>query len=490
VPNCGTSVTIPAGAPWYPNITFNLVPAACNNITIQNGASLSFVSPAAELQVCGHFIHDGALNTTSGGRVRFVGSGVQNYARSATATGNFYQVLIDKGAAPLASRRVEVTLLPMTITNQLHFIAGRIGTLATNHVAVTNPNPVSITGYGIDNYVMGRLIRAIDPAGGLYAFPVGDRHESEGLTYKGYQLAEVNLTNTASVTGLLAFFTPLPQTVPTLSEPLCGTNYTCALDNGFWTIQVNSGTGVPQYNLTLYSRNYTSCTGQAYYSIYKRDGAGWYLNGTCASPSTITQTRRNAMTGFSDFVVVGSTTPLPIASLSLAAQPGASAIALEWQPDREENVSRYQLLRSTDMHTFSPITEVRADGGPYRYLDTQVQPGQLYYYVAVAQDAQGREILRSNIAQASLAAEALTFAAAIQPNPTRNGSALLLFLPEADSLEIRAYNNLGQLVWFHKGYYGAGPYRQSLPSHDWARGLYAIELRGQRYSWSGKLIRE
>ncbi|MCX7606635.1 MAG: T9SS type A sorting domain-containing protein [Bacteroidia bacterium] len=338
---------------------------------------------------------------------------------------------------------------------------------------------------------MGRLIRAILPGGGLYAFPVGDRHESEAAGNRGYQLAEVNLTNPAAVTALIAFFTPTPQTVPTLGEPPCGTNYTCALNNGFWTIQVAGGSGVPQYDLVLYSRNFSACTGNPYYSIYKRDGGPWYLDGVCASPSTATQTRRNAFTtGFSDFVVVGSSTPLPIASLLLSAQAGASAIALGWQPDREENVSRYHLLRSTDLHQFSQIAAVEADGGPYRYLDTQVRAGELYYYVAIAQDAEGREILRSNIVQASLNTEATPFAAALQPNPTRNGTWLLLSLPESDSLEIRAYNALGQLLYRHRGFYEAGPYRQPLPSGEWPTGVYAIEVRGQRFSWSGKLVKE
>ncbi|MEN3041675.1 MAG: T9SS type A sorting domain-containing protein, partial [Bacteroidia bacterium] len=77
-----------------------------------------------------------------------------------------------------------------------------------------------------------------------------------------------------------------------------------------------------------------------------------------------------------------------------------------------------------------------------------------------------------------------------QPNPTRNGSALILSLPESDSLEIRVFNALGQLVWLHKGYYEAGSYRQLIPSGEWSRGLYAVEVRGRRYSWSGKLMRE
>ncbi|MEN2993663.1 MAG: hypothetical protein ABDH91_08960 [Bacteroidia bacterium] len=336
VPNCGTSVTIPSGAPRYPVISFNLTPAACNSITIQQGASLTFSNPNAELQVCGNFTHEGLLNTVNGGRVRFIGSGVQTYARTATGAGSFYQVIIDKGAAPPPTRRVEVTGQPMVIQNQLHFIQGRIHTLPTNQVEVLNPNPGAIIGYGPDNYVAGRLVRAIaNASGNVYAFPVGDQHESQNPANKGYQLAEVSISDAANVTQLRAFFTPTAQTVPTLSEPACQTNYICALNNGFWTIEVAQGMGNPQYNLTLYSRNFNNntCIGLPYYSIYKRAGGGWFLQGTCASPSTATQTRRNNFLGFSDFVVVGSNTPLPYATLTLSAQGQSKGIHLEWKAD-------------------------------------------------------------------------------------------------------------------------------------------------------------
>jgi hypothetical protein len=212
---------------------------------------------SAQLDVCGNFIHSGALNTTSGGRVRFIGSGVQNYTRAAGATGNFYQVIVDKPAATLANRRVEVTLGNMTITNQLHLVDGRIATLATNAVVITNANPGSIVGYNVNNYIQGRLQRAIQNTGGLYALPVGDVHPAQLATGKGYQLAEITLSNPTNVTALLSFFTPIPQTIPATAEPVCGTNYNCAIDNGFWTINLAGGNATgTTYDLTLYPRNY------------------------------------------------------------------------------------------------------------------------------------------------------------------------------------------------------------------------------------------
>lgn len=494
VPTCGTSVTIPAPLTRYPTIGTNLIPATCNDITIAAGASLTFSSPTAELQVCGHFNHNGALNTTAGGRVRFVGSGVQNYARTATATGTFYQVIVDKGAAPLAVRRVEVTQLPMVITNQLHFIAGRIATLATNHVQITNSNPVSITGHSIDNYIQGRLRRAIQAGGGLYALPVGDIHPAQLATGKGYQLALLNLDPT-TITEVLAYFTPIPQTTPTLAEPYCGTNYTCTVDNGFWTIQVVGGSWAAGqlYDLTLYPRGYTTCNALPYYSIMKREGGPWYLNGTCCSPSTLVGgvCRNDFNNGFSDFVIVGSSTPLPVTTLTLSAEGGASAIALTWKADQEDNVTRYQLRRSTDLQTFVPIaTQLATGDGQYTYLDTEVEADQTYYYRVVALGAMGEEVLQSNLAQARLNLEGQPFSVRLEPNPTRGGTWLICMLPEQDSLETRVYNSLGQLIWLHRGHYGVGSSRLALPSGEWPHGLYAVEVRGTRYSWSGKLMRE
>jgi hypothetical protein len=257
VPNCGTTVTIPAGPTNQPEIGWNPIPAACNGITIAAGASLTFTAVNAQLDVCGDFLHIGALNTTSGGRVRFIGDDVQDYTRIPGATGDFYQVIIDKPAATLANRRVEVTQGNMTITNQLHLVNGRIATLATNAVVITNDNPGSIVGYNVNNYIQGRLQRAIQNTGGLYALPVGDVHPAQLATGKGYQLAEITLSNPTNVTALLSFFTPTSQTIPPTAEPVCGTNYNCAIDNGFWTISLAGGdaTGTT-YDLTLYPLNY------------------------------------------------------------------------------------------------------------------------------------------------------------------------------------------------------------------------------------------
>jgi hypothetical protein len=497
VPNCGTTVTIPfpVASGRYPQIGWNPIPAACNSITIAAGASLTFTDVNAQLDVCGDFIHSGALNTTSGGRVRFIGSGVQNYTRAAGATGNFYQVIIDKPAATLANRRVEVTQGDMIITNQLHLVDGRIATLATNAVVITNANPGSIIGYNVNNYIQGRLQRAIQNTGGLYALPVGDIHPAQLATGKGYQLAEITLSNPTNVTALLSFFTPTPQTIPATAEPPCGTNYNCAIDNGYWTISLAGGNATgTTYNLTLYPRNYgPTCTTSPYFSIMKREGGPWYLNGTCCATSSLTSgvCRNGFNNGFSDFVVVGSTTPLPIASLTLQAQPKAPTIHLTWKADAEDNVSLYRLLRGETPTDLRPITEVPANQSrTYDYADASVKPGTLYYYQVAALSANGAEVLRSNVVQAILPTESVSFAATLQPNPTRNDIHLYLQLPEADAIEIEVVNALGQKVWRWKGDMSSGLNAVVIPAQTWAKGVYFVQLLGQRYEWSGRFVRE
>ncbi|GIV25198.1 MAG: hypothetical protein KatS3mg026_0890 [Bacteroidia bacterium] len=99
-------------------------------------------------------------------------------------------------------------------------------------------------------------------------------------------------------------------------------------------------------------------------------------------------------------------------------------------------------------------------------------------------------MLESNLAEARLNLEGQPFSVRLEPNPTRSGTWLIFSLPEADSVETRVYNSVGQLVWLHRGYFGAGSCRLALPSGEWAQGLYAVEVRGTRHSWSGKLMRE
>jgi hypothetical protein len=497
LPNCGTTVTVPfpVASGRYPEIGWNPIPAACNSITIAAGASLTFTDVSAQLDVCGDFIHSGALNTTSGGRVRFIGSGVQNYTRAAGATGNFYQVIIDKPAAPLANRRVQVTQGNMTITNQLHLVDGRIATLATNAVVITNANPASIIGYNVNNYIQGRLQRAIQNTGGLYALPVGDIHPAQLATGKGYQLAEITLSNPTNVTALLSFFTPTPQTIPATAEPVCGTNYNCAIDNGFWTINLAGGNATgTTYNLTLYPLGYgPTCTTSPYFSIMKREGGPWYLNGTCCATSSLTTgvCRNGFNNGFSDFVVVGSTTPLPIAALTLQAKPEAPNIHLTWKADAEDNVHTYRLLRGETVGSLQSLTEVTADRSrTYEYTDATVKPGTLYYYQVVALSASGQEVLRSNAVQAILPTEGFAFAATLQPNPTRNDITLYLQLPESDALEAEVVNALGQTIWRWKGDLQAGLNAVPIPAHTWAKGVYLVRLVGARYEWSGRFVRE
>jgi hypothetical protein len=497
IPNCGTTVNIPAGPTNQPQIGWNPIPAACNSITIAAGASLTFTDVSAQLDVCGNFIHSGALNTTSGGRVRFIGSGVQNYTRAAGATGNFYQVIVDKPAATPANRRVEVRQGDMIITNQLHLVDGRIATSATNAVVITNDNPGSIIGYNVNNYIQGRLQRAIQNTGGLYALPVGDIHPDQDATRKGYQLAEITLSNPTNVTALLSFFTPTPQTtIPATAEPVCGTNYNCAIDNGFWTISLAGGNATgTTYNLTLYPLNYgLTCTDSRYFSIMKREGAGpWYLNGTCCATSSLTSgvCRNGFNNGFSDFVVVGSITPLPIAALTLQAKPEAPNIHLTWKADAEDNVHTYRLLRGETVGSLQSLTEVTADRSrTYEYTDATVKPGTLYYYQVVALSASGQEVLRSNAVQAILPTEGFAFAATLQPNPTRNDITLYLQLPESDALEAEVVNALGQTIWRWKGDLQAGLNAVPIPAHTWAKGVYLVRLVGARYEWSGRFVRE
>ncbi|MCS7074920.1 MAG: hypothetical protein NZ108_10680, partial [Bacteroidia bacterium] len=322
VPSCSDDVLIPNGCPNYPTIVFNPAYANCKDFTINNGASVNF-AVNSKLNVCGNFtVNAGAnFNMPSQGEVHFVGTTPQTITLNQNF--DFYTVVINNTSATypqIVLSNSGSQNLNIANDGQFIFSNGMIRTQGTREVNIKNPVGSSISGYGINSYIHGRLRRAIS-GNASYDFPVGDAHETN--SGKGYQLANVNFTNNTNVTELLSFFTPTPATSP-MSVADCGSNpYTGFLNNGFWTIDANGGNQAI-YHLTLYNRNYTNYPGGGAAVTNQKRANGmspWTLVGSCWTPSTPAMCRRLNMTNFSDFATSFSTTPFPVELLSLKATP-------------------------------------------------------------------------------------------------------------------------------------------------------------------------
>lgn len=86
---------------------------------------------------------------------------------------------------------------------------------------------------------------------------------------------------------------------------------------------------------------------------------------------------------------------LPLHLLDFKTTTNTESIDLEWWTDREDGVSHFEILRSTDGHSFKNITKIVALGNSgrsnYQYSDQEVIKGIEYYYKLKIVDFDGYE---------------------------------------------------------------------------------------------------
>ncbi len=269
----------------------------------------------------------------------------------------------------------------LNVNGVLTLTSGKIITNAFE-VVVKNPANAAVTGYSVNSYVEGYLRRYLNTnATGLYDFPVG--HAA-----KGYQMASINFTIATQIPQLLAYFTPwgaLP--VGPVSNECTFVNYSLspALDNGFWTIEASANPNTGTYNMTLNNRNYTNALNG--WTIMKRSPAGsgpWALSGTCVVTSLATATKRNGMTGFSDFATAQSAVPLPIELLKFEAVAKHGNVLTTWETASETNNDYFVVERSNDLEKFTNVGTVDGAGTStehHSYELTDSDPGAgIFYY--------------------------------------------------------------------------------------------------------------
>jgi hypothetical protein len=89
----------------------------------------------------------------------------------------------------------------------------------------------------------------------------------------------------------------------------------------------------------------------------------------------------------------------PLTGVALAPLPSPSAVSLAWMASVSDNVAGYNVYRA--MASGGPYSKLNtALIGTTSYLDSTVQSGNTYYYVATAVDTTGRESSHSNQASA------------------------------------------------------------------------------------------
>lgn len=349
-------------------------------LTISNGTSVLNIN-GKYVKIGGNFTNvNGSTTITgaAGSTVEFNGSSAQTY---------------NQGSSTLTLNNVIMNHTGTGVTANTNMVLGTSGVLTlTQGKIITNANEVQVTNTAsgacsagnTTSFVQGNLRRYITGST-AYDFPVG--HAT-----KGYQRANITFTTATTIPQLLAYFTSWPSvpTGPAANEcPNNTYNVLPALDNGYWTITASANATSGNYNVTLYSTNYTNSAGAAGWTVMKANtGAGpWSLNGTCAA-STASTTIRTGLNGFSAFAVAQSATPLPIELLSFTGTAEADFNHLEWSTATETNNDYFTLERSTDGITFNEVGRVVGSGTTsqlHNYSFNDMEPGEGVNYYRLKQ---------------------------------------------------------------------------------------------------------
>ena len=359
VPSPTVNVSISAGVPNMPVIDETI--DACDNLSINAGASLAFAGTANALHISGSLTNNGSFSTASG-TIILAGSG------AAVPALTYNNLQIDGSGNHLVST-------PLTVNGTLTLTSGTVD-LGNNDLTIAATG--SIAGGSAASYVItdgsGALLQQNIGTGGITGtinFPIGTATSYTPLA----------LTNTGMADTYGARVIPAIYSAYTATDAPSGTAQTVDNVNNTWLVTegVAGGSNVTlgfQWNAsdeqTSFTRN--SCFASHY------TGGAWVpgpLNQT-ATGSGPYSLALSGITSFSPFGVGSTGSILPLQLVSFTGTLNARTVNLGWTTDQEQNLASFGVERSLDGGaTYTLIGTVAAIGNTttahtYQYVDASL----------------------------------------------------------------------------------------------------------------------
>ena len=353
-PTCNTTAIITTVSSYMPLINTNTDPsglAVCRDLDIKAGASVT-VNAGMELDICRNFVNNGTLNASPTSTVKLISSSTQYFDGNMIGASNFGNLSMSK---TLSTNMTILDNAEVGGNLQLNNggTGGRIIT-GTKELYVINNAANAVNIGSPTSFVQGNLRRNLDGNAGIYYFPVG--HATQG-----WQLAKIEFTGAHTIPNLFSYFTPwssLPAATGLLDGP-CAVTYNTSpgfFDNGYWTMTASANANTATYNTILYNTNVTNNVGTSWTVMKAATISGpWGLNGNCNGTSSATQTKRDAMTGFSVFASAQSSNPVPITLLNFDAVAHGTGVMTTWVTATETNNDYFIIERSLDGQHFEQV---------------------------------------------------------------------------------------------------------------------------------------
>ena len=425
------------------------------------------------VKLAGNFVNSAGnttyTNTGTVGTLEFNGAAAQTYNQGSAQLdlNNVVMNHTSTGVTLLTNMYIKSTTGTLTLT------AGKITTNAFE-VNVANTANACVSTGNTTSYVNGNLRRYLAAgATGSFDFPVGNT--------ANYERVNLDFTTAAAAgaINLLARFDAWGGTWPMPGAPAWGPE--CAvtynqpfLDNGYWSIDASAAsTGL--YNMTAYNTGYTNAA--AGWSIAKSaSGApAWALQGTCQA-GPVTAVVRNAMSGFSKFATIQSSSVLPLQLLSFKGTNKNTFNELVWETASEEKVTGFELESSANAVDFKMIHSRSANGATnhstsYKFSDYNFFSPISYYRLKIINDDNAITYSSVIAIENKQKSQMVT---KIFPNPAINEVNVSMEIPFDTEMRIEIKDLLGRVVYSKSMNMSAGNQEFNINTQELSQGTYVI----------------
>ena len=173
------------------------------------------------------------------------------------------------------------------------------------------------------------------------------------------------------------------------------------------------------------------------------------------------------------------------ANISLMGDAEEKTIMLNWTVESFNDISTYEIQRSSDFLNFTPLASFSLGQlNDLQFVDEQPITGNNVYRIKAISSS--RAFRYSNLVNVPYPSPAELN---LFPNPAYNQVNLLLQEPSSSIVNIKIYNNLGQLLFEESWKTDIGQkFEQQISLSEWVMGTYHYQLENGDKKWSGTFV--
>jgi hypothetical protein len=449
------------------------------SFTVNSGVTFS-AGTSLTHNIGGNWSNGGTFSYTTASTIVLNGSSQQTISGTAT-----FNNLIINNTANNPSGDILLSSTNATITGTCTFTDGIINS-STGNMLIFNDNAIS-SGANNNSFVNVQ-VRKI--GNDVFTFPVGKLSV-------GYMLCGISAPSSTTDAFTAEYKRNSATALGSITAP--GLYRVSACE--YW--QLDRTTGSSNVNVTLSWSGLSPCNASAYVTsladltVAHFNGTSWNTHAVTsytgnASSGTIT---RNGVSVFSPFSIgstSATTNPLPIKFSAVKAYRIGNNNHIEWTNMTEENLSLYEVERSSNGTSFTKIISVlpKTNNGQenkYTETDENTLEGINYYRIKAIQTDGSYEYSTIVKVIPSSTAERST---SVYPNPVVSGQFTLQMNNYIrGEYSLRLINSNGQQVMMKTIQHSGGSMSISLEKPQTIQpGLYILQVRGENADENMKVM--